>query len=189
MIFRFVSPNPRAMSNEAHEWHYVRDLINSELVVSWLPILWMAAAGRGESGLAFSTASMARQSSSQTLRWWRIAVRHSKWRTRRINSSLFWRTFDEFPKQNSSKFVRIRQNSSEFVKIRQRSSKFRQISSRFRQHSSTYLSWNRSLQWWIANIAEKQIRSCAKVEFRMVQRNVPRVDLENCWNLRQLSLS
>ena len=43
------------------------------------------------------------------------------------------RVFDEFSKQNSSKFVRVRQNSSKFVNVRQNFVKFRQDFIKIRQ--------------------------------------------------------
>ena len=87
--------------------------------------------------------------------------------------------FDEFSKQISSKFVRIRQNSSKFVNVRQNFVKFRQDfvkienSSKIRHKIGFYSDEQQHLQ-------KKETMFLRKFEFRVVQRNAQRVDFEKC---------
>ena len=87
------------------------------------------------------------------------------------------RVFDEFSKQNSSKFVRVRQNSSKFVNVRQNFVKFHQDFVKIRQkirHEIWFYSDEQQ------NLQKKETMFLRKIEFRVVQRNAQRVDFEKC---------
>ena len=87
------------------------------------------------------------------------------------------RVFDEFSKQNSSKFVRVRQNSSKFVNVRQNFVKFHQDFVKIRQkirHEIGFYSDEQQI------FQKKETMFLRKIEFRVVQRNAQRVDFEKC---------
>ena len=87
------------------------------------------------------------------------------------------RVFDEFSKQNSSKFVRVRQNSSKFVNVRQNFVKFRQDFVKIRQKIRHEIGFYSDEQ---QNLQKKETMFLRKIEFRVVQRNAQRVDFEKC---------
>ena len=87
------------------------------------------------------------------------------------------RVFDEFSKQNSSKFVRVRQNSSKFVNVRQNFVKFRQDFVKIRKKSRHEIGFYSDEQ---QNLQKKETMFLRKIEFRVVQRNAQRVDFEKC---------